>query len=66
MDYKKLSIALAVLVIILVVAFVFDIKTFTGGESDSEDSDLTPGGEESIDDIFAEPPADFEPPVLPP
>lgn len=68
MDYKKLSIILAV-ILILVVAFIVVRDVFVKKEK----GETPPSGEKNltttetgINDVFKKPPSDFTPPSLPP
>lgn len=66
MNYKNLAIVLAILLIVVVAVFAGYLLG-KGTKSSDEDEDTREEDEDSdtLDQIFDEPPDDFEPPVLP-
>ena len=65
MDYKKLSIALLVVIIVIVLFFSADkIKSIVSGDDTGGTGDDFGEGA-NLDEIFGEPSENFEPPVLP-
>ena len=71
MDYKYLSIALVIILILVVAFFAAREFVFKKGEGEKPQDNTkgdkaTPKDSGGLGDVFEEPPKDFKPPSLPP